>query len=406
MLAATGIMPRAGPKKPARLRLRRKAAVRPRRKSVRAGAQHETETALASLAHDIRTPLTGILALAELLAASELGERERKWAIGIRSAGEHLARLTTVVCDAVKSGAVGLTLQREAFSPRLLAETVAASLSARARLSGLSIETAIGEFPATVIGDPVRLRAALENLIDNAVKFTARGGIRFEASAKPDGKKVRLTFSVSDTGAGLTRAEIARLFRPFAQASKQVSRRYGGTGLGLALVKRLARAMGGDLKVRSKPGRGSTFVLGVNVEKNSAKMRTGAPGEAAGAPLRKLNVLCVEDNPYGRVILNAIMTELGHNTEFAGSGEAALAALKRGSFDLVLMDVELTGIDGVETTRLLRALPGVAGRIAVIGISGTPEARQRALAAGMNDYLEKPISPAALVAALQRLFGP
>lgn len=405
MLAATGIMPRTGPKKPARQRLRRKAATRPRRKPVRAGAQREIETALASLAHDIRTPLTGILALSELLAASELGERERRWAVGIRSAGEHLARLTTVVCDAVKSGAVGLTLQREAFSPRQLAETVAASLSARAQLSGLSIETAIGEFPATVIGDPVRLRAAIENLIDNAVKFTARGGIKFKASAKPAGKKIRLTFSVGDTGAGLTAAEIRRLFRPFTQASKQVSRRYGGTGLGLALVKRFARAMGGNLTVTSKPGRGSIFVLSVNVEKHSGNTRAGIATGTAIAPVRKLNVLCVEDNPYGRVILNAIMSELGHHTEFAGSGEAALMALERGSYALVLMDVELTGIDGIETTKRLRTMPGPAGLVPVIGISGAQETRQRALDAGMNDYLEKPISPAALVAALQRLFG-
>ena len=148
----------------------RKRAARPIRAAV--------EIALAALAHDIRTPLTGILALAELLSAAELSDRERGWATGIRSAAEHLSQLTTIVCDAVKAKAVGISLKRDVFSPRRLAETVSASLSARAETSGLSAEFVIrGDLPANVTGDPVRLRAALENLIDNAVKFTARGGV-------------------------------------------------------------------------------------------------------------------------------------------------------------------------------------------------------------------------------------
>ncbi len=147
---------------------------------LRKGRSAAPETALASLAHDIRTPLTGILALAELLAASDIGERERRWASGVKSAAEHLAQLTTIVCDAARADAAGLTLRSEAFSPRRLAETIAASLSARAGTNGLTSEISIArDLPERVNGDPVRLRAMIENLVDNAVKFTARGGSAF-----------------------------------------------------------------------------------------------------------------------------------------------------------------------------------------------------------------------------------
>jgi two-component system, sensor histidine kinase len=366
------------------------------------------ETALASLAHDIRTPLTGILALSDLLIASDLPERERGWARSIRSAADHLAQLTSIVLDAVKADRAGLAIRAEVFSPRKLAEAVAAALSARAGASGLTAEIAIAEdLPAEAVGDPVRLRAALENLTDNAVKFTARGRVRFEVAARPAPRgRLRLQFAVSDSGIGMTRTEIAKLFRPFAQASREVSLRYGGTGLGLALVKRLAKAMGGDLTVVSKKGEGSTFFLTVSAGKvpgaGPHAQSIAAPAATPNVPLR---ILCAEDNPYGRVVLNAMLTGLGHRVDFAGTGEAAVKSVAGGGYDCVLMDVTLPGIDGLEATRRIRALPGEAGRIPIIGISGrTSDAdRHEARAAGMTDYLAKPVSPAALVEALQRL---
>lgn len=238
----------------------RKASRKPAR--VR-GERRQIENALASLAHDIRTPLTGVLALSELLAAADLPERERGWANAIKSAAEHLSLSTSVVLDAVKADATGLVLRKDVFSPRQLAEDVAASLVARTDIGGLSAKVSIADdVPDAAKGDPVRLRAALENLIDNAVKFTARGDVSFNVTAKPaPRKRVQLTFAVSDSGIGMTPAEIKKLFRPFAQASEEVSRRFGGTGLGLVLVKRLAKAMNGDLAVTSKPGKGSTFTL-------------------------------------------------------------------------------------------------------------------------------------------------
>jgi CheY-like chemotaxis protein/nitrogen-specific signal transduction histidine kinase len=391
------IMGRARPKRKAAKRARKAP---PKRKRVR----RPGEAALAALAHDIRTPLTGILALAELLATSDLPARERGWAMAIKSAAEHLAQSASLVLDAAKAGATGLSVRREPFSPRRLAEAVAASLSARAGTSGLSAEVSIAsDMPDSAIGDPVRLRSALENLIDNAVKFTARGRIRFEAGAKAaPGRRLRLVFAMTDSGIGLSPAEIRKLFKPFAQASEEISQKFGGTGLGLVLVKRIAKAMGGDLAVVSKKGSGSTFTLTVLADAAPALSKTPANAAQNRPPLRSLRILCAEDNPFARVVLSAILTELGHRLDFAGSGEAAVNAVARGDYDLVLMDVTLPGLDGLEATRRIRALPGMASQVQVIGISGksSEEDRRRALEAGMNGYLAKPISPRPLAEAI------
>jgi two-component system, sensor histidine kinase len=395
-------------RKTAAARARKRAAPRRARRAAPSRDRHPAvEAALAALAHDIRTPLNGILALTELLAASELGERERGWANAVKSAAEHLSRYTTVVCDAVRSEAVGLMLRQDRFSPRALAQTLAASLSARAATIGLKTEIAIpDDLPNVVIGDPVRLRAALENLIDNAVKFTARGGIAFAVAAKPGGRKhVQLYFSVTDSGIGLKPEEIKKLFRPFAQASEAVARRYGGAGLGLTLVKRLAKAMGGDLTVTSKPGRGSTFWLSVKVQgaKGEAEGESQNATEAVAATGDGLSVLCVEDNPYGRVVMNTILSGLGHRADFAGSGEAAIEAVRRGGYDLVLMDMTLPGMNGAEAALRIGALPGT--RIPIIGISGHDSAgdERAARAAGIDLYLSKPVAPATLAQAIRKV---
>jgi CheY-like chemotaxis protein len=391
---------------------RAKRMARSRARAPQAPRARAIEAALADIAHEIRTPLTGILALGELLATSELGERERGWATAIKSTAEHVAAFTSLIVDAARADAKRLVLRRELIRPRRLADALAASLAARAEAKGLAAETSISsELPEAVIGDPLRLRAALENLIDNAVKFTERGSVRLDVSrAKAARGKARLVFTLSDTGIGLTAAEIKRLFRPFAQANAQVARRYGGAGLGLALVRRIAKAMGGDLAVASAPQGGSQFRLSVTVDE--VAQAPGAPsadGTAArAAAVRPLAVLCVEDNPYGRVLLNTILTELGHRADFVGTGAAAVEAVAQGRYDVVLMDVTLPDIDGLEATRRIRALSGSPGRVAIIGVSGRGNAADEALAraAGMNGYLTKPLSPSALTQALAAVAPP
>jgi two-component system, sensor histidine kinase len=366
------------------------------------------EATLADIAHEIRTPLTGILALGELLATSELGARERGWASAIKGTAEHLALLTSLIVDAARADAKGLVLRRELIRPRRLADTLAASLAARAETKGLAHAVDVAPpLPEAVIGDPLRLRAALENLIENAVKFTERGSVRLEVARERAARgKVRLIFTVTDSGIGLSGAEIKRLFRPFAQASDQVARRYGGAGLGLTLVKRIAKAMGGQLIVSSEPGRGSRFRMTVTVDEVAQAPAATDGAVAPDAPVRPLAVLCVEDNPHGRVLLNTILTELGHRADFVGTGTAAVEAVARGSYNVVLVDVTLPDFDGVEATRRIRALPGRAGRVPIIGVSGRTNAEAAGRVAGMNGYLTKPLSPSALTQALGSVIAP
>jgi two-component system, sensor histidine kinase len=386
------------PGKSARRRRRR-----PRRRLPRVRSAAATEASLAAYAHDIRTALNGILALGELLASSNLGERERRWASGIKVSAEHLASLTTLIVDAAKADAGALTLREEVFRPRRLIADLADSLSARAETKGLSTEVAVADdLPETLVGDAVRLRAALENLIDNAVKFTERGAVRLEVRSTPPARgRVRLDFTVIDSGIGLKSAEIKRLFRPFVQANADIARRYGGAGLGLFVVKALARLMGGDLTVTSAYGRGSSFRLSGVLPIAPTEPTGQKHPQQSAAPPRPLAILCAEENPYGRVILNTILNELGHRADFVGSGEEAVAAVARG-YDVVLMDVALAGIGSLETARRIRALGEAAGRTPIIGLSGRTEAgdEQAARAAGMDFYLRKPVSPGALSAAL------
>jgi len=392
-------------------RTKQKAAVKAgRRRTRRRPVPRErrgNETTIAAFAHDIRTALTGILALGELLASSNIGERERRWATGIKTSAEHLAALTTLVVDAAKADADALTLQEEAFRPRRLVEAVGEALAARAETKGLRAEVTVAEpLPELLVGDPVRLRAALENLIDNAVKFTAKGAVRLHASANRAARgRVKIVFDVTDSGIGLKASEIKRLFRPFAQANAEIARRYGGAGLGLAVVKLLARLMGGDLTVTSTPGHGSRFRFSAVLPVAPAAAAEAArAGQSATAP-RRLKILCVEDNPYGRVILNTILAELGHRADFVASGEEAIAAVPKG-YDVVLMDVTLPGIDGLEAARRIRALPGTAGATPIVGVTGREADDAEARAAGMNGYLRKPVSPSTLSAAIAAVTAP
>jgi two-component system, sensor histidine kinase len=381
-------------------RIRRKARKRAAAPSIAA-----MEVVLAGIAHDIRTPLTGIVALAELIAASGLGQREREWANAVKSGADHLAALTTLIVDAVKAEAAGLTLRHEPFSPRRLAEAVGHSLAARAETRGIKADITIArDLPAMVAGDMMRLRAALENLTDNAMKFTHEGSVAFAVGAEPAARnRVRLVFAVSDSGIGLSKQDVGRLFKPFAQASADIARRYGGAGLGLVFVKRIARAMGGDLTVTSTPGRGSTFRFTALVDRADVAAR--AEPHALAATTRPLTILCAEDNPYGRVVMNTILTELGHRVDFVETGEEATRAAERGGYDAVLMDVMLPGFGGVEATKRIRALAGKAGQVPVIGISGRGESvsEDAARAAGMNFYFTKPVSPGRLAQVLASL---
>lgn len=378
------------------------AKTRGKRKSG-AATSGMVETALAAFAHEVRTPLTGILAISNLLATSDLDERERRWVDTIKAGAEHLASLATLFVDAARSGGPGLQLRQDFFDLRTLARNAGDSLTGRAAAKGLTSSVDISEkLPAFAVGDPVRLRAALENLIDNAVKFTEHGSVALRVTPLRSTKgRIAVAFAISDSGIGLTLAEIKRLFRPFSQANVTIASRFGGAGLGLSSVKQLARAMGGDIAVAQRRGGGTTFTFTVAMSpaEEAASAASSADGDLAVSP-SSLRLLSVEDNPFGRVVLNAILSELGHQTEFIGQGETAPQRLTQGAFDAVLMDMVLPGIDGVEAIRRIRALEAPLGRIPIICISGRGEDEAASRAAGADVFLVKPVSPRDLATAL------
>jgi CheY-like chemotaxis protein/nitrogen-specific signal transduction histidine kinase len=362
------------------------------------------EAALAAFAHEVRTPLTGILAISDLLTTSDLGERERRWVDTIKAGAEHLASLATLFVDAARGGNAA-AVRRDLFDLRSIARNAGGSLAGRAAAKSLQSRVEISDkLPALVIGDAVRLRAALENLIDNAVKFTEQGGVTLRVEPTRGAKdKLGVAFSISDSGIGLTLNEIKRLFRPFSQANFSIASRFGGAGLGLSSVKQIARAMGGDIVVRQRRGGGTTFTLNVTLTRAKAPEPPALDGHAGGLPAEPapaLRVLGVEDNPFGRVVLNTILTELGHQAEFIGRGETATERIAQGGFDAVLMDMVLPGIPGIETIRRIRQLKPPLGRIPIIGVSGRGEDEAASRAAGADAFLLKPVSPRALATAL------
>jgi two-component system, sensor histidine kinase len=375
-----------------------------RKRAVRTPAPGIVETALAAFAHEVRTPLTGILAISDLLATSGLDERERRWVDTIKAGAEHLASLATLFVDAASSVRSGFGARQDFFDLRTLARNAGDSLAGRATAKGLQSDVEISKkLPAFVIGDPVRLRAALENLIDNAIKFTERGGVALSVKSMRDTRgKIGVAFAVSDSGIGLTLHEVKRLFRPFSQANVGIASRFGGAGLGLSSVKALARAMGGDILVAQRRGGGTTFTLTVSLTraKASKALNSGANTYVSPDSVQALRILSVEDNPFGRVVLNAVLTELGHQAEFIGRGEAATERIAQGGFDAVLMDMVLPGINGIEAIRRIRELGPPLGRIAIIGVSGRGDDEAASRAAGADAFLVKPVSPRALATAL------
>jgi CheY-like chemotaxis protein len=334
----------------------------------------------------------------------------------IKAGAEHLSSLATLFVDAAKDETAGAVPRQDLFDLRVLARAAGDSLAGRAAAKGLRAEVSISsELPALVVGDPVRLRAALENLIDNAVKFTEQGGVALKvepaaqakrgkraASGKTHRGQVAVSFAVSDSGIGLTLQEIRRLFRPFSQANVSIASRFGGAGLGLSSVRQLARAMGGDVAVAPHPGGGATFKLTVSLSEAAAQSRDLVSREngVTLVPARQLRVLGVEDNPFGRVVLNTILNELGHQAEFIGRGEAAPERIARGGLDAVLMDMVLPGINGVEAIARIRKLVAPYGQIPIIGVSGRGEDEAPSRAAGADAFLLKPVSPRALATAL------
>ncbi len=359
---------------------------------------------LAVMSHEIRTPLNAVIGLADLLLASEKNQETLHHVRTIRASGEHLLAMINDILDHSKIEAGGMVLEETSFSPRELMLGVQTLMLGNAEAKGLKLNLLIeGPVNNRCLGDPLRLRQVLMNLTANAIKFTESGEVTLTLSvSKPGGPHV---FSVRDTGIGMNEEIRRNLFKPFDQGNGTVARRYGGTGLGLSISQRLVTLMGGKITAESLPKRGSIFSFALSFTQTS---RPTSQIQKAFAyeylPTLSGTVLVVDDRQVNRLVAVAMLTRLGFRVEEALDGHEALKRLERPGIDVVLMDCQMPGLDGMSATADLRLREGPTKHTPVIALSAaiSPEDRERCRLSGMDGFLAKPIRLDELISELTR----
>ncbi|HEY0719990.1 MAG TPA: ATP-binding protein [Gammaproteobacteria bacterium] len=360
---------------------------------------------LAIMSHEIRTPLNGALTMLKVLERTELTPKQREYVETINLSGESLLTILNDVLDLSKIEAGMLEITPVSFEVRTLLEEMAILMRPLAERSRLELSCVVHDaVPHSLVGDATRLRQVLFNLMGNAIKFTERGAVAVEVqSLEDDATHVTLKFSVRDTGIGVDPLLQSRLFSSFSQIDSSIARRYGGTGLGLAICRRLVEAMGGTIGVVSELNRGSTFWFTLRLPRDR---RTIDRAETVSAPssgaVGKLKILLVEDNEINRRAGSVLLTMEGCEVQTAIDGLDALAILETETFDVVLMDIHMPGIDGLEATRRLRKMGAATASVPVIALTAdiTQENLQECLLVGMDTVLTKPINLAKLRDAL------
>jgi two-component system, sensor histidine kinase and response regulator len=364
---------------------------------------------LANMSHEIRTPMNAVLGLSHLLQKTELTPRQRDYVGKVQSSGQHLLGIINDILDFSKVDAGKLDLERTDFELKSLLDNAATVLSEKCR--GKNLEWVLDvapDVPHHLVGDPLRLGQILINYANNAAKFTERG--RIVVAVRIDertGDDVLLHLRVTDTGVGITPEQAARLFQRFSQGDASSTRKFGGTGLGLAICKKLADLMGGDVGVESAPGQGSTFWFRVRlgIGTPSRPVPQAANGLAALAGAR---ILLVEDNDINQQVARETLEDAGFVVDVAANGQAALAMVAGGAYDLVFMDMQMPVMDGVTATRAIRRLEGM-DRLPIIAMTANAmeKDRQACMDAGMDDVLIKPIDPQCMWdVLLRRLAAP
>jgi len=373
---------------------------------------------LANMSHEIRTPMNAILGFTEVLKRGYVsGEPDRqRYLETIRSSGEHLLQLINDVLDLSKVESGHVEIERIRFAPHQIVQEVIRTLSVKADEKSISVDFEIaGSVPETICSDPTRFRQIVTNLLSNAIKFTNEGGVRVVAGMVRKGDAQRFALRVSDSGIGLPESSYESIFDEFVQADNSVTRRFGGTGLGLPISRRFARLMGGDIEVESEVGRGSIFTVTIDAgELDGVKLLSGAEALAASEAavagdghrweFPEVRVLVVDDGEENLELLDLVLGEVGIEVDVAGNGQVGVDKVREGRFDLVLMDMQMPVMDGHTATALLRE-EGYTLPIVALSANAMKGFEARCLEIGCTRYLTKPIDIDTLLENLADLLG-